>query len=79
MLTPAERQRRYRARKRRGALAIRLDLLPRHVQALEALGLLAAGDTRPTRGALAGAVQRFLDAAEPLSLVADALNTESPH
>jgi hypothetical protein len=60
-LSPAERMRRCRARRRRGLSRIPVQLWPREVDALIACGLLHP-DERQDRIALATALHRYLDA-----------------
>jgi hypothetical protein len=56
----AERMRRYRERRRRGLLCIKVQLRRTEVDALIARGLLEPAD-RQDRGVLAAALHRYLD------------------
>lgn len=56
-----ERSEAYRARKRRGAVLVAIELEPRDLAALERLALLAPGDRDPHR--MARAAARFIAAA----------------
>src|SRR6516164_2043175 len=57
----AERMRRYRERRRRGLLCIKVQLRRTEVDALIARGLLEPAE-RKDRSALAAALHRYLDA-----------------
>ena len=61
----------YRARKRRGALLITLEIEPDHLAGLERLALLRVGERDP--GAVARAAAQFLAAARPLAELGDEL------
>jgi hypothetical protein len=76
---PPERRRRlarerteaYRVRRRRGGVAVAVEVLPHHVRALERLALLGAGGR--DRAAIGAAVGRFLEAAAHAAAMGDAL------
>ncbi len=75
--TARERSARWRDRRRVDAIAINLDVLPKHRRALEAIGLIAPGNGRNAE-AVAWAVARYLDTAPAIRAVGEALYPDWP-
>jgi hypothetical protein len=65
---------RYRNRRRRGALSLRIEVEPHVMWGLEKLGLLAVGERDPTE--VAAAVMQFLAAAGPVADIGNAIWSE---
>jgi len=74
-MSPAERQRRYRDRRRSGAIRVPIDVCPEQVGALIALGLLAEEQSQD-RDSVAQACSHFLRAAGHLAGLAASLAPE---
>lgn len=74
-MTPTERNRRYRQRQRCCAVVVTVGVQLAVVRSLRALGMLPgdAYDPPPPVAEVAAAVEKFLEAAAPLSGVAAAL------
>jgi hypothetical protein len=74
-MTPTERNRLYRRRRRARAMVITVGVTPSVVRGLRALGLLSgdAFSPRPAPAEVAAAVEKLIEAAAPLSSVAAAL------
>ncbi len=75
--TARQRSARWRARRRLGAVSIKLDVLPKHRRALEAIGLITAG-YRDDLEAVAWAVGRYLDTAAAMQAMGEALYPDWP-
>jgi hypothetical protein len=81
----AVKARRWRGRRRlqrQGYVIVEVAISPGQLRGLHALGLVSGTPwvraTPPTPDSLAQAITRLLDAAEPLSRVAAALNASNP-
>jgi hypothetical protein len=66
-----QRSEAYRDRRRNGRMLVSVEVGPRHIAALERLALLDLGERHKDR--IAWAVSRFLDAAQHVSALGDAL------
>ena len=75
--TARERSARWRDRRRIGAIAVKLDVTPKHRRALEAIGLVAPGNSRNPE-AIAWAVARYLDTAPAMQAIGEALYPDWP-
>jgi hypothetical protein len=75
--TARQRSAQWRARRRLGAVSIKLDVLPKHRRALEAIGLITPG-YRDNMEAVAWAVERYLDTAPAMQAMGEALYPDWP-
>jgi hypothetical protein len=75
--TARERSARWRDRQRVGALSVKVDVLPKHRRALEAIGLIAPGNGRNSE-AVAWAVLRYLDTSPAMQAMGEALYPDWP-
>ena len=75
--TARERSARWRDRRRVDAIAVNLDVMPKHRRALEAIGLIAPGNGR-NPDAVAWAVARYLDTAPAMQAMGEALYPDWP-
>ena len=70
--TGKARSERWRERRRKGLIALTINVSPAHRRAFERMGLLAPG-SHEDRDALTWAVERFLDTAPAVQAIGDAL------
>ena len=75
--TARERSARWRDRRRIGAVAVTVDVLPAHRRALESMGLIQYGYDRDPE-ALRWAVARLLDTAPAIKAMGEALYPDWP-
>lgn len=75
--TARERSARWRGRRRIGAVAVTVDVLPAHRRALESMGLIQHGYDRDPE-ALRWAVARLLDTAPAIKALGEALYPDWP-
>lgn len=66
------RSERWRERRRKGLIAVTVDVSPAHRRAFESMGLVQHGHDRD-RAALIWAVERYLDTAPAVQGIGDAL------
>ena len=66
-----ERSEAYRERRRHGRVLVSVEVEPRHLAALERLGLLDSGER--DRTCISWAISRYLQAAPSVAAIGDAL------
>ncbi len=71
------RSARWRDRRRNDALLVKVEVLPKHRRALEAMGLIAPGHDR-NPDAISCAVNRYLDTASAMKAIGEALYPDWP-